>query len=277
MLQKELAHIPEVFGELIPGTPEEPAITKESVHYFFKYVSGYPLNRPAWYFDTRQQGEGIVDVTTHLVDLVQWECFPCELLSRSDVEIVNASRWPTVLSSGDFIKITGLQEFPDYLRADVKNDVLHVYANGEINYKLKDVYARVKVEWKYRSEEGTGDTHHSTMRGTKSNLIIKQGEKEGFKPCLYIELHNDNSSFNDILDKTIANLPWEGVSFVKDGKLRWKIIIPDKYKLGHEARFGLVVEKYLEYLEKGGLPEWELRNMRVKYHIISEALKLATE
>jgi len=72
ILQKEISKIPEVFGELQAGTLEEPAITKESVHHFSKMVSGSPLKRPAWFFDTSQQGEGIVDVTTHLVDLVQW-------------------------------------------------------------------------------------------------------------------------------------------------------------------------------------------------------------
>ena len=47
-----------------------------SVHHFSKIVAGAPLKRPQWFFDVRQQGEGIVDVTTHLVDLVQWEAFP---------------------------------------------------------------------------------------------------------------------------------------------------------------------------------------------------------
>jgi len=47
----------------------------ESVHHFFKEVSGKPLIRPAWFFDVRQQGEALPDVGTHLVDLVQWMCF----------------------------------------------------------------------------------------------------------------------------------------------------------------------------------------------------------
>ena len=51
-------------------------MVKESVHHFYKIVSGSPVIRPAWFFDTSQQGEGIVDVTTHLVDLIQWGCFP---------------------------------------------------------------------------------------------------------------------------------------------------------------------------------------------------------
>ena len=80
ILQKALVNIPEVFGTLQKGTPDEPAVIKESVHHFFKYVSGNPIKRPAWYFDTDQQGEGLVDVTTHLVDLVQWGCFPEQII-----------------------------------------------------------------------------------------------------------------------------------------------------------------------------------------------------
>ena len=64
-----------------PGSSEDPAVTKVSVHHFSKIVSGCPLQRPAWFFDVEQQGEGIVDVTTHLVDLVQWECFPEQILN----------------------------------------------------------------------------------------------------------------------------------------------------------------------------------------------------
>ena len=68
ILQRELSKIPEVFGALVEGTEENPAVTKESVHHFFKFVSGAPIQRPAWYFDTEQQGEGMVDVTVEAVD-----------------------------------------------------------------------------------------------------------------------------------------------------------------------------------------------------------------
>ncbi len=50
ILQRELAQIPSVFGTLKTGSVEEPAITKESVHHFFKFVSGNALKRPAWFF-----------------------------------------------------------------------------------------------------------------------------------------------------------------------------------------------------------------------------------
>jgi hypothetical protein len=40
ILQKELSMIPEVFGELQKGTAADPAVVMESVHYFYKYISG---------------------------------------------------------------------------------------------------------------------------------------------------------------------------------------------------------------------------------------------
>ena len=64
MLQKALVNDPAVFGHLLTGSLERPAVTKESVHHLFKYVSGKPLRRPAWFFDVAQQGEGLVDITT---------------------------------------------------------------------------------------------------------------------------------------------------------------------------------------------------------------------
>ena len=74
-LQKLLSMNSEIFGTLEKGSKDKPAVTKVSVHHFAKLVSGSPLIRPAWFFDVEQQGEGLVDITTHLVDMVQWECF----------------------------------------------------------------------------------------------------------------------------------------------------------------------------------------------------------
>ena len=34
---------------------------------------------------------------------------------------------------------------------------------------------------------GGGDTHYSVMRGTKCDLVIRQGADEKFMPTLYIE------------------------------------------------------------------------------------------
>jgi len=281
MLQKDLSQIPELFGELQEGSPEVPAITKESVHHFSKIVSGKPLVRPPWFFDVKQQGEGIVDVTTHLVDLVQWEAFPEQVLEKSDVEIVSAKRWTTDLSPAMFEKVTGLKDFPDYLSGDVDDGMLKVYSNGEINYKLRGVHAKVSVIWNFVAPEGTGDTHYSVMRGTFCNLVIRQGEDEGYKPRLYIEATGELSQkrFERVLKNamTLISEKYPGVFAKEWEEQSWVLEIPNKYKVGHEAHFGQVTEKFLGYLEKGSLPVWEIPNMIVKYYTTTEGMKRAME
>lgn len=278
MLQKLLSTLPTVFGELVDGTPEEPAISKESVHHFFKYVSGNPLVRPPWFFDVNEEGEGIVDVTTHLVDLVQWEAFPGEIIAKSDVEMLKARRWPTVLSADEFTKVTGLDGYPDYLNKDIKDDGLNVYCNGEMIYKIRGKHAKVSVIWNYQAPEGTGDTHYSIMRGTKANLIIKQGADEGFKPILYIESMGEESDFESNLTTVFSNEiseQFKGATFEKVGGNMWKVNVPDVFKIGHEAHFGQVTENFLKYMKAGELPAWEVPNMKTKYYTTIEALKMA--
>ena len=281
IVQRELSMSEPVFGILMDGTPEEPAITKESVHHFFKYVSDSPLKRPPWYFDTEQQGEGIADVTTHLVDLIQWEAFPDKIIDyENDIEMLKASRWSTDLTPEQFQKVTQLKEYPEYLHKYLDGGILKVFANGEMDYRLKGKYARVSVIWDYEAPEGGGDTHFSIMRGTKSDLIIQQGEKENYKPTLYVKA-KATAEYTDVetaLQKAVKiNIAAEypGMEVEKLGEGYWKIIIPEKYYVGHEAHFGEVMERFLEYLKQGKLPEWEVPNMISKYYTNMKALEMA--
>ena len=280
MLQREFSMLPDVFGTLEEGTPDNPSVTKESVHHYFKYVSGNILTRPPWFMDVSQQGEGIVDVTTHLVDLVQWECFPDQIIDyQKDIQINKAVRTPTAMTLSQFKAITQLNDFPDYLKKDITNDtILHVYSNGEIHYKLRNVHAKVSVIWNYAAPEGTGDTHYSIMRGTKANLIIKQGGEHNYKPTLYIQPLTNEADFETILQSQISKLQanYPGVGVVKAGAL-WEVTIPESFKEGHEAHFGRVMEKYLEYLENGNMPSWEVPNMISKYYTTTKALEIARQ
>lgn len=282
ILQKEFSQIGDVFGKLEKGSLEEPAITKESVHNFYKQVSGNPLIRPAWFYDVSQQGSGIVDVTTHLVDLVQWEAFPEEIIDyETDIEIINARQWPTELSLDQFKRSTGLDTYPDYLGQYVQDDVLKTNSNGEINYKINDIHAKVSVIWNYQAPEGSADTHYSIMRGTKSNLVIRQDKKENYIPELYIEPVGevDLAAFEEELKESVANLQenYPGIEVTKDGDASWKVVIPESYRTGHEAHFREVTEKYLGYLVEGKLPDWEVPNMLTKYYITTKALEMAKE
>ncbi|MEO6134484.1 MAG: putative oxidoreductase C-terminal domain-containing protein, partial [Ginsengibacter sp.] len=183
ILEKELSQDKLLFGELVKGTEDDPAVSKQSTHYFFKSVSGKPLVRPAWYFDTDQNGEGIVDITTHLVDLVQWECFPENILEyKKDIAMLSAKRWATKISEPQFKMVTQKDSFPSYLQKDIKDDTLNVYANGEMNYTIKGIHTRVSVTWDFQAPEGTGDSYFSTMRGTKANISIRQGKEQAYLP-----------------------------------------------------------------------------------------------
>jgi predicted dehydrogenase len=277
-LQREFSMLRDVFGDLEKGTPQNPAVTKESIHHFYKYVSGNVLTRPAWFMDVSQQGEGLVDVTTHLVDLVQWASFPDQIIDyKTDVELQSARRWSTDMTLDQFNKITKLNGFPDYLKKDVANDtVLKVFSNGEINYKLKGVQAKVSVIWNYQAPEGAGDTHNSTMRGTLANLVITQGSKDK-RPVLFIKPIKkiDTAYERTVLEKLkIVQQKYPGIDLKKSGNA-WEVIIPEKYNEGHEAHFARVTEKFLEFLKNGSMPEWEVPNMITKYYITTGALELA--
>lgn len=275
-LQKELAKQAAIFGELQKGTPEEPAISKESVHHFSKIVSGTPLVRPAWFFDTKQQGEGIVDVNTHLVDLIQWAAFPEVALSPADVKLTSARRWTTDLTPSQFKLVTKKDTYPDYLAASVQDSILKVYANGEINYTLKGIHAQVKVLWNFQAPQGAGDTHYSVMRGSKANLIIRQGQEQNYKPMLYIEPVGNDASYAQAMEAAFKNVEalYPGISLKKDTK-GWQVEIPKKYDNGHEAHFAQVANKYMEYLKAGKLPDWEVPNMITKYYTTTQALQMA--
>ena len=279
LLQRELSVVPEIFGALEVGSAENPAIEMISVHYFYKSVSGKTLVRPAWFFDVEQQGEGIVDVTTHLVDLVQWECFPDQIIKKSDIQIMTAKRWPTVLSGADFKEVTKLDQYPDYLNKDVKGGQLNVFSNGEVVYKLKGAVAKVSTIWNFKPAEGAGDSHYSIMRGSVSTLEIRQGVEEKYDPTLYVTAKEgtDLKLFALNLDKVVKGLPQAGLSIENVSKNSWKIVIPQPLKVGHEAHFAQVTAKYLEYLKAGKLPEWEVPNMIAKYYTTTSALKLAKE
>jgi predicted dehydrogenase len=279
VLQRELSRMPGVFGELQKGTVEQPAITKESIHHFYKYVSGSVLTRPAWFMDVAQQGEGIVDVMTHLVDLVQWECFPEQVIDIKDIQINTAKRWPTSMSLSQFRDITKMDSFPAYLGKDVSktaDTVLNVYSNGEINYTLRGVHAKTSVIWRYKAPEGTGDTHYSIMRGTKASLVIRQGAEEKYIPTLYIEpVVKDSAIVKAVADATNKlSAKFNGVK-LSTSKNGWQIEISDKLREGHEAHFARVMEKFLEYLKSGNLPAWEVPNMIAKYYTTTRGLETA--
>lgn len=281
ILNRVLMQDKELFGNITKGTPENPAVEMESVHHFYKIVSGNPLTRPAWYYDVEQQGEGIVDVTTHLIDIVNWKCFPEVALDyKKDVKVTDASHWATPVTLEQFRRSTKAEQFPHYLTKYVKDSVLYVNANGTISYQVKGVNVGIKVVWDYQAPEGTGDTHKTIINGSKAILLVLQGKEQDYKSRLYIKKGTETteSDFRKNIERAIndlKNIYPVSLKEAYDGML--EIEISPSMDDGHEAHFSKVAEKYFNFLITREMPDWEVPNMLVKYYITTTALELAKE
>ncbi len=155
---------------------------------------------------------------------------------------------------------------------------LHTYANGEINYTIRGVHAKVSVLWNFEAPAGSGDTHYSVMRGTNANLVIRQGKEQAYQPVLYIEplAATDPLVFATTLDRALRHLhaKYPGIG-LKPSNHGWEVTVPASYHVGHEAHFGQVTEQFLGYVARGALPDWEVPNMLAKYYTTTTALALA--
>lgn len=255
----------EIFGE-VSGK-----IEIEDIHHFFKQVSGKPLTRPMWYFDVRQQGEGIADVTTHFIDLIFWECFPGECISVSDVEVTAATRFPTLITLDEYKAVTGAEDFPEYLQQDVKDGVLNVYSNGTIDFVVKGVPVRILMRWDYAPEPGSGDRFHEVIPGSVSSVEIVQDASTDFARKLFIKTNPELAA------KAEAKLKqtWPEVSLVLSGDGRYVVEIPQAYRHPHEEHFNMVGADFIDCIRKGAAPEWEKENTLTKYHITTSAVEQA--
>ena len=265
ILQRELVNDAEVFGEVLPGSPQEPAVYMESVHHILKLVAGVPNLRPVWFFDVEEQGEALADVGTHLVDLVQWTLFPEQAIDyRADIRMTAASRWPTRMSAEQFRQVTG-----------VAGDGLDYYCNTSVTYALRGIHTKFDVLWRWEAPEGTGDTHYAVYRGSKARVEVRQGEKENYRPELYVVPGHPPAA--EALRKKVAALTeqYPGLALEElDGEIR--VTIPERYRVGHEAHFAQVTNQFFGYLQHPDtFPAWENPNMLAKYYVSTMGVDLS--
>jgi len=277
ILQKELMAEKDIFGDLLKDG-DEPAIVKESVHHLLKNVNGKPLVRPDWYLDVNVQGEGIVDVTTHLADLVQWM-----LLEGSDVdfdfdyELCCAKHWTTDVPLEKFTLITKRENFQNELMSAVEDNILKLYSNGEFTYKLRGIKVKLSVIWALEAPEGGGDTHYSVMRGTKADLIIEQGPQTGNRPELFVKPHGDIAEAEKLLKAALEKIGRPELDLVREGG-RLRLEIPAALRSTHEEHFAAVRNDFIACLD--GRKEFpaNLRSaLNAKYSLLAAAKKLASE
>src|SRR5690242_11346705 len=273
-LLQALRRDPEVFGDPVPGTVDEPGVLLSGVHYLSKVVAGLPNPRPAWYFDVSEQGEGLADTGVHLVDRVHETLFPEQALDwQRDIAILAASRWPTPVSLPQFREVTGEGRWPDDLAPWIRGDVLEYLCNGRVDYRVRGIHVRLEVRWDWQAEQGD-DTHHALYRGTRSRLAVRQGPVERFRPELYVLPDEDVSA---ALQRRIAALQasYPGIGVEARGS-EWRIAIPDAQRIGHDAAFAAFTRLFLaQVADSASVPARERPNLLAKYRVTTGAVALS--
>jgi predicted dehydrogenase len=281
LLQRAFVNDSATFGEIVKGTAADPGVYMESVHHLKKVVSGAPNIRPPWFFDTAEQGEGLNDIGTHLVDLVQWTLFPNESLDyRKDVAIVAAQRWPTVIAEADFRSVTNAPGFPQSLAGSVKNGKLEYFSNTLATYTLRGIHTKLNVIWDWEAPAGAGDTHYAVYRGTRARIEVRQTKADRYRPELYIvPAANAKPQVLAAVQAKVKALQTEyaGVG-LDDRGTEIRITIPDSFRVGHEAHFAEVTASFLKYVrDRRALPPWERPNMLTKYYVTTKGTELSRQ
>jgi len=277
VMQRELVNDPAVFGSIAPASDTEPAVLMESVHHIMKSVAGVPNLRPLFFFDIEDQGEGLSDVGTHLVDLVQWILFPDQAIKyRDDIKILDAKRWATPITPAQFRQVTGAAGFPAFLAPYVHGDQFDYYCNNQVDYTLRGARVRLNVLWKYESAAGV-DFYHAVFRGTNARIEIRQTEKEKYQPELYVVPNGPErhaavlKGLQDHIERLQGAYPGVGCEASGD---ELHVSIPDRYRVGHEAHFAQVLAQFLKYLKSPqSMPAWERPNMVAKYYVTTAGVQ----
>jgi hypothetical protein len=277
LIQKKFLAEQNVFGEIRINKDTGPSVFKECVHHLYKIVNQKPLVRPPWYFDIDIQGEGIVDTTIHLVDMTHWMLFPAIPIDyEKDIELIEARRWPTEVPLDKFVKITGTHQFPQAVQKYVKDDVLNYFCNGELIYDLKGVPVHLRETWNLDEPPGGGDTHRSLIKGTRSDLMIRQLPENDFKTELLIIPRGHRiqveETIQDCLGKWSHRYPGLSVNPEKNALL---INIPDDLRTTHEQHFCQVRDAFLAHLDAGTEPAEHRACTIAKYALLAEAREKA--
>lgn len=252
-----------------------PAILFQSEHHFIKDVSGKPLLRPALFFDTEKQGEGLVDVTTHYIDLAQWMLSSETVIDiDQDVKLTGSRRWKTSLSKQQFQRSTGLSDFPSALQKHVVgDDHIDVFCNGKMDYTFKGVPVSIDVRWHAESLDGRGDQFYACFLANQLKIEVKPDE-EG-KAAVFVSPNDSADNFeSQLMDALSAINGLSGLTVEKVSNT-YKIIIPDNLYLSHEDHFAKVLDRFLQYRKEGVLPAWEKSFILAKYYLTTKALEEA--
>ena len=279
-IQRELMRDPDVFGHPVPGTPSNPAVRLENLHSLVKFSNGKVNLRPAWFFDVRQQGEGIADVGTHLVDLETWTLFPDDAIDyRRDVKVLKAGHTPLYLSRSQFERVTGEKAWPEFLHPVIKNDRLEYYCNNTAVFTILGIYAAIRDRWEYESVGALSDSYLVLYRGSRATVRVRQTNKENYIPEIDV-IPGTGVNRPALITSLKRRLKLLSAEFpnlsLRDNGTEIRVVIPQEDRERGGSTFTQLVNRFLDYVrDPRTLPTWEKPDMLAKYYITTKAVDLA--
>jgi len=280
-VQRALVNLPDVFGKQVAGDASNPGVYAKSIHHIMKVVAGVPLRRPVWFFDVDDYGEGLADVGTHPVDLIQWTMFPDQVLDyRKDVRMISGRHEAVRISQKQFAEVTGAADFPPSLGKHMRDGALDYFCNNYIEYLLRGVYVKLDVLWKWEAAPGTGDVYEARFQGTRARVEIRQGVAEKYAMEVYVvPAASVRAEVFDALDRAMAKLQtnWPGITAAHT-ETEAHVHIPEKFNVGHEEHFAQVARHFFEYVHSpSSMPAWERSYMLAKYYVTTKGVELARQ
>lgn len=276
-LRRALVGQSELFGAFEAGGPE-PAIEQTSRHHIHKLVNGQPLRRPDWYFDCRVQGDGLVDIQSHLLDQAQWLIATLHgPEAERDIEVIRARRWPTPVGRELYAESTGVEDYPELPAGVVVDDVIQLACNGVIEFSIGGVRVRQRAEWGAREAEGGGDQQHAVARGSGAQLVLRQGPETNHAA----ELHVASSGARDLEPRLAAAVAALAADFpglsMAPSELGFRLTVAPGLDGGHESHFPLVLDEFLDLLDGSGDGAALAARIGARYALLARAQAIAED
>lgn|GEM_PF-1449288 len=276
-LLKMLLSVKDWTGGVTIGTLSKPAIRITSRRQFARWSNGEILKRPAWFFDAKRQGDGLVNLVP-MVDALNWIILPEQDIDYDRVvRLYGAKRWQTFLNRYQYQTLTGNDHYPNFLRGSMNGaNSIAVFSNAELAYTLNGVHIRIKEIWDYDGEEGNGSKYDVLVHTKRMDLSVKSYSDGQGLISIQLAKKAEDSAFEEGLKTMLHKSKIADTKFEKINQGLYQITIGSPL-VRQETYLGLSVQQFLEYLKEGIIPSWESSFQRAKYRLITDAIQLASE
>jgi hypothetical protein len=165
------------------------------------------------------------------------------------------------------------------LRGAVREGCLEYFANNSVTYALRQVHVRLVVKWDIQAPPGGKDAESLIFCGSRSRVEVRPGKggNSQLEVCVIPNRPGEMDRLTAALRQRLAALQptYPGLG-LETGSGQFRLEIPARYRVGHEAHFGLLTRRFLDYVANPrSLPAWEKPNMVAKYYVTTKGIELA--